>query len=255
MSRAKPNPTLTKAWQAALAKLGDQNGPIEVVPRTATGKELPHVRARVLGVNKQDGSLVIDRPDNQPQAKALQRGVNVELIAFLGASRMSGKSTVLEVARFKLNAQTRVMAVKLGPVSNIASAQRRSCFRLETAAIKVGPVKLRHESWPAEQETLQGQLMDISDRGLGVNVGLDRELAEAMRGQVFDVAVNLPGEGGKLELAGRVVRVVDAAYATVTLGVQFEFQTVAEQRQVENVVQQFSVEQQRKQLRRLRGAG
>ncbi|MEM7626448.1 MAG: PilZ domain-containing protein [Planctomycetota bacterium] len=255
MTRSKPNPTLIRSWHAALARLAEQNGPIEVVPRTATGEELPHVRARVLGVNAKDGSLVIDKPEGQPQAKALRRGVAVELIAFLGAARLRGESTVVDVARFRLNADKQVMAVKLGPVINIASAQRRSCFRLDTAALNTSPVRLTHEAWPNDQEPLTGQLLDISDRGLGVSVGLDRELAEAMRGQVYRVAVKLPGEDSPLELAGRVVRVVESAYATATLGVQFEFETLPEQRQAENVVQRFSAEQQRKQLRRLRGAG
>ncbi|MEL7088665.1 MAG: hypothetical protein AAGL98_09540, partial [Planctomycetota bacterium] len=209
MNFSKSNPTLVHAWQTALTKLEEHNGPIEVTPRTAAGQTLPRVRARVLGVNAQDGSLVIDRPDGQPQAKALQRGVDVELIAFLGASRMRGRSTVVEVARFKLNAQTKVTAVKLGPVTGIASAQRRGCFRLDTAGLNLCPVKLRHESWPADQDTLEGQLLDISDRGLGVGLGLEPELAEAMRGQVYGLGVKLPGEGGGLELAGRIVRVVE----------------------------------------------
>ena len=255
MSLSPPNPTVVKSWRAALDRLADHNGPIEVVPRSDRGEELPHIRARVLGVNGRDGSLVIDKPEGQPQAAALRPGVAVQLIVFNGAARMSGESRVLDVARFKLNTQTKVTAVKLGPVSSIASAQRRSCFRLDTAALSIRPVELRHPLWPADQDALRGRLLDISTRGLGVSLAMDPQLAEALLGQVYALGVRLPEGGGALELAGRVVRLVESAYATVTLGIQFEFETLAQQRRVENVIQQFSAAQQRKQLRRRRGAG
>lgn len=253
MKRSKSN-TPDGAWRSAVTRLSDQNGAIEIVPQTADGRRLPIVRARLLGVSAQDGAMVVEKPD-QPQAQALQAGVEAELVVCQGALRFKARSRVLEVARFQLNPTTKVTAVKLGSPTDIESAQRRACFRLDTAAIQTQPVRLRHPSWDEDQEPVTGWLLDISDRGLGVGVAMELEEAQPMAGCLFQITVRLPGEAETLGMPGRVVRVVPGPVDGVVLGVQFEFESVGAQRRAENTVQRFSAAQQRKQLRRLRGEG
>lgn len=255
MSSRKINPTLMKSWRAAVSTLSESNGALEVTPLNAEGQRLPHIRGRLLSVDEKDGSLVVEKPANQPQAVALRKGVAVEIVVILGSTRLRADAVVADLGRYSLNKQTKVMAIKLGSVTGVASAQRRACFRLSTAGLKLKPVRLNHEGWTPGQTPLETQLIDLSDRGLGVGLRMELDLAEKMIGQVFEVTVDLPGEDGPLKLDGRVVRVVDEGHGLVTLGMQIEYVTVAEQRRVEQIVQQFSVEQQRKQIRRLRGAG
>ncbi|MEM1027918.1 MAG: hypothetical protein AAGJ38_07520, partial [Planctomycetota bacterium] len=73
--------------------------------------------------------------------------------------------------------------------------------------------------------------------------------------QVYQVVVPLPGQDEDLQLDACLVRVVETEFNTVTLGFQFDFESLGQQRRVERTVQQFSVAQQRKQLQRMRGAG
>lgn len=254
MSSHKINPTLIRTWQAAVGELATHNGPIEVVPMTSQGEALPRFRARLLEANQKEGSLIIEKPANAAHAQILTQGVAVEVYVITGATRMKAHSRVIDLGWFKLNKHTKVMAVRLEPMKQIASAQRRACFRLSTASLGMS-VKLRHEKWPATQRPIVAKVADLSDRGLGLTVGLEAELAQKMKDQVYQVVVPLPGQDESLELDARLVRVIETDPRTVTLGFQFEFLNLNEQRRVERIVHQFSVEQQRKQLKRRRGTG
>jgi len=244
-----------KTWQAAMRELCAHNGSVELLPMIEGGETLPLVRARLLAVDAKDGSLVVEKPTNMLQAEALRKGVAVGVYLLSTPSRMKAKSRVIDVGRFKLNAKTRVTAVRLEAVTAVESAQRRSCFRLSTLGITTQPVKLTHGNWPAGQPPIKATMIDISDRGIGLTVNMEHQLAQGMKDQPYDVSIQLPGEAEAMELVGRVVRVIETAFSTVTLGLQFEFTTLAQQRRVERIVQHFSVAQQRKQLSRMRGAG
>lgn len=254
MASSKTNSMAVKAWHATVAELSSQNKPVEVVPMTESGEQLPRFRARVLEANAKEGSLIIEKPSNVPQAQGLAKGVAVEVYVITGSARMKAASRVIDLGWFKLNKQTKVMAVRLEPMKHIASAQRRACFRLSTAGMGMS-AKFRHAAWCAAQPPIAAKVLDLSDRGLGLTVGLEIELALKMKDQVYQVAVPLPGQDESIDLDARLVRVIETEFNTVTLGFQFEFQNIKEQRRVERVVQQFSVAQQRKQLKRLRGAG
>ncbi|MEM8737548.1 MAG: PilZ domain-containing protein [Planctomycetota bacterium] len=229
------------------------NGPAEVVPFTASGEAMPHLRVRVLGV-EDDGSIYLERPGGTSRADGLPPGTPVEIYLIHAATRIKGRSAVLERCRFRLNARTEIDALRFSPVTAIASAQRRACFRLPTAGMSM-LVQLRHAAWPEDQAPLKAKVADLSDRGMGITLPVPLTLAQKMKDCDFDAAICLPDEAEPLTVPIRVVRVFETAYRTVTLGCQFEFVSLTQQRHVERAIQQFSVAQQRQQLRRTRGAG
>lgn len=254
MSSHKINPTMARSWQAAVSELATHNGPVELVPITESGEALPRFRVRLLDASDKDGTLTIEKPSNPAQAQTLAKGTAVEVYVITGANRMKAVSRVMDVGLFRLNKQTKVSAVRLEPMKGIASAQRRACFRLSTVSIGMS-AKVRHATWPASQRSIAAKVLDLSDRGLGLTLGMEVALAQKMKDRVYQVVIPLPGQDEPLELDARLMRVVETEFQTVTLGFQFEFKNLNEQRRVERTVQQFSVEQQRKQLKRMRGAG
>ncbi|MEO1237530.1 MAG: PilZ domain-containing protein [Planctomycetota bacterium] len=257
MNRSPSNPKLVGIWRRLLDEAAAQNGPVELVPVTEQGRELPRVRARLLRSGP-DGTLVVEMPSGQPQAEALRKGVAVDVVVTTDATRMKARSSVADLGRFKLNEQTRVLAVRLTAVTGVASAQRRACYRLSTAGLGLAVELTCPEwptGWPEDQDPVRARAVDLSDRGLGLTVKLPLEWAEKMKSRLFDAAIWLPGEAEPLEVPVRVVRAFENLQKTVTLGLQFEFPTPVQQRRAERVIQQFSVEQQRRQLRRTRGAG
>ena len=254
MSSSKTNPMMSKAWRATVGELAHHNGAVELVPVTEQGVELPRVRARLLKADGNDGSLIVEKPGNLKQAQALAKDVAVDVYVITDHSRMKARSRVIDLGLFNLNKKTRVMAVRLEPVRDIASAQRRACFRLSTVSLGLS-AKLRHEAWPTSQRSMTAKVVDLSDRGIGLTGGLEIELAKQMKGQVYQLVVPLPGQNEDLELDACLVRVVETEFNTVTLGFQFDFESLGQQRRVERMVQQFSVAQQRKQIQRMRGAG
>lgn len=254
MNNRRLNPTVVNAWHAALGELCACNGPVELVPRTDTGEALPRVRARLLRADAADGSLIVEKPAAQPQAEVLRKGVAVEMYVTTATSRMKAWSAVLDLGRFSLNEQTRVIAYRLEPVRDIASAQRRACFRLPTAGMAMG-AGLWDPAWPEFQPRVEGHVTDLSDRGVGITAALEIELARQMQGRVYKLSIPLGEAGEALDVDARMVRIFESESDTVSLGLEFEFTGLAEQHRVEHMLQQFSVEQQRKQLRRMRGTG
>ncbi|MBB6430815.1 flagellar brake protein [Algisphaera agarilytica] len=254
MPRSKTNSMIETTWHTTVAELASQNKTVEVRPLTERGEELPSFRARLLQADEKDGSLIVEKPANVEQAQVIAKGVAVQVYVITGSTRMKADSRVIDVGRFSLNKQTKVMAVRLEPMKKISSAQRRACFRLSTAGMGMS-ARFRHPDWADTDPDLTAKALDISDRGLGLTVEMETELAKQMIDQVYGVFIPLPGQDESLELDARLVRVVETDFGTVTLGFQFEFSNLNEQRRVEQVIQQFSVAQQRKQIRRMRGAG
>ncbi|MEM1108818.1 MAG: PilZ domain-containing protein [Planctomycetota bacterium] len=256
MSTPKQNPMMVKAWRATLAELAQHNRPVEVVPVTDGGVELPRIRARLLSADAGDGSLVVEKPGSLKQAEVLTKGVAVEVYVITASTRMKARSKVIDVGWFKLNAKTRVTAVRLQPVKGIASAQRRASFRVSTSALGM-TAELRCPEWPEDRDPFTMRVLDLSDRGVGLSAAMEFEAGQQMEGKIYAVHVPLPGEDESLDLEARLVRVIDkqAEANGVTLGFQFEFADLNEQRRVERIIQQFSAHQQRKQLQRMRGAG
>ena len=254
MSSSKNNPMMIKAWQTTVVELAQHNGAVDVVPMTEQGVELPRFRARLLKADDGQGGLIVEKPAGLKKATPLAKGAAVELYLITGNTRMKARSRVIDLGWFNLNAQTKVMAARLEPVRDVASAQRRACFRLSTASLGI-PAKLRHEAWPESQSPISAKVLDLSDRGIGLTAGLDLKLAEKMLDRVYQLDVPLPGQDEALGLDARLVRVVETEFKTVTLGFQFEFESLGQQRRLERTIQQFSAAQQRKQLQRLRGAG
>lgn len=245
---------LQSTWLTTVAELASQNKTVELRPMTERGEELPSFRARLLQADEKDGSMIVEQPMHVEQARVMAKGVAVEVYVITNATRMKARSRVIDLGRFSLNKQTKVMAVRLEPVEDISSAQRRACFRLSTAGMGMS-ARFRHPDWPETQPDVKAKALDISDRGLGLTLEMDAALAKSMLDQVYGVFVPLPGQEESLELDARLVRVVETEPMTVTLGFQFEFPNLNQQRRVEQVIQQFSVAQQRKQIRRMRGAG
>ncbi len=247
---------LAKAWLNGLAVLLGRNHPLELVPHSASGEAMPQVRVRLLAIDD-DGSLVVERPRGAGATEGLRLATEVVVYLIDGQSRMKAKSRVTGIEKHQLNDQQKVPAVRLAPPLGVNSAQRRECYRLSTGHLDLMPVRLtalvpipNFEGWDA-------RALDISDRGIGLGLPIGFEDAKPLDGRSVNLKVNLGSDQDPLtfDVQARVVRVFSAEDGRACLGLIYEHKSLQQQRAAQQLIQAFSMEQQRKELRRLRRTG
>lgn len=254
MGRSSNNSTLISQWQHALLEVAAQNGGVELALLGKDKQEVAVIRTRLLKVQGGGEYVYIEKPLGQAAAEAVRERLVVRLIVQHGQSRMKATATVMAVAPFRLNDQLRVTAFELGELREVASAQRRSRFRLHTGGMKMPPVKLADEQ-DRSLGVINAQLHDLSDRGAGVIVRLSKGEVESLVGRTFQITLHLPGEPKPMHIDGRCLRVQDMGSRVYLLGIKFEYSSPLERKYCDRMIQQFCMAQQRNQLRRLRGAG
>lgn len=252
-SRRQPD-RLTKAWIEALTALSGQNTPLEIVPISERGEAMPQARLRLLA-QTDDGGLVIERPRGAGPASALREGVEVGVYVIHGTQRMKARSRVVEVAPYALNDQVMVPAATLEPPRDVSSAQRRECYRLPTGHLDLPPVRLTPLVEVPNFEGWDARMLDLSDRGIGLALPIAAERALTLIDRSVNLAVHLEDGVAPLRVKARAVRVFADPAGKACLGMLFEHDAMAEQRAAQRAIQAFSMEQQRRELRRIRGTG
>ena len=252
-SRGQPD-RLTKAWMEALSALSGQNNPLQVVPVSGRGEAMPQARLRLLA-QTEVGGLVIECPRGPGPASALRPGVEVVLYLMHGAQRMKACSRVADQAPHALNDQVTVAAATLDPPREVASAQRRECYRLPTGHLDLPPVRLTPLVEVPNFDGWDARMLDLSDRGIGLALPIPAERALTLIDRSVNLAVYLSNDGPPLRVKARAVRVFPDAEGQACLGMLFEHDAMSEQRAAQRAIQAFSMEQQRRELRRIRGTG
>ena len=250
-SRGQPD-RLTRAWTEALVALSGQNTPLQVVPVSEQGEAMPQARLRLLA-QTEDGELVIECPRGPGPASALRPDVEVVVYVMHGVQRMKARSRVVDQAPHALNDQMTVPAATLGRPHDIASAQRRECYRLPTGHLDLPPVRLTPLVEVPNFDGWDARMFDLSDRGIGLTLPVPAKRALPLIDRSVNLAVCLDENGTPLRVKARAVRVFPDAEGQACLGMIFEHDAMAEQRAAQRAIQAFSMEQQRRELRRIRG--
>jgi len=250
-SRGQPD-RLTKAWMEALAALSGQNTPLEVMPVSGSGEPMPQARLRLLA-STEDGGLVIECPRGPGPASALSVGVEVVLYLMQGTQRMKARSRVAAVGAHALNERVTVPAATLERPRDVASAQRRECYRLPTGHLDLPPVRLTPRVEVPNFDGWDARMLDLSDRGIGLVLPIPAERALPLIDRGVNLDLHLAESGDPLRVKARAVRVFPDAEGRACLGMLFEHDAMSEQRAAQRAIQAFSMEQQRRELRRIRG--
>ncbi len=234
--------------------LSGQNTPLDVVPISGAGEAMPQARLRLLA-QTDAGGLVIEGASGGGPALALKPGVEVALYVVQGTQRMKARSRVIARGAYALNEQMRVPSVTLERPWSVASAQRRECYRQPTGHLDLRPVRLTPQVEVPNFEGWDGRMLDLSDRGIGLALPIKVDKALRLIHRSVNLALYLDGDGPPLRVQARVVRVFPDAEGRACLGMIFEHDGMAQQRAAQNAIQAFSMEQQRRELRRIRGTG
>ncbi len=245
---------LEKAWWAAVAALSGENTPLEIVPVSARGEAMPQARLRLLA-RTEDDALVVECPRGPGPASVLRVGVDVMVYIVHGGQRMKACSRVTAAGPHALNDQVRVPAATLQRPTEVSSAQRRECYRLPTGHLDLAPVRLTPLVAVPNFDGWDARMLDLSDRGVGLALPIPVERALPLIDRTVNLALSLQRGGEPLRVKARAVRVFPDAEGRACLGMRFEHDALVEQRSAQRAIQAFSMEQQRKELRRVRGTG
>jgi hypothetical protein len=251
-----------QAWQASLEKIEQRNGSIEVsAPADADGNPRePVFRTRLLLLD--DEGLLIERPGGLDANRLFKPGVMVTVLFVEGDNRFEGDARVQRNAHYQLNRQTTVQAVRLSPLADVRSAQRRSHFRVSTVGSRFEPVVLKpsdddHAGRTGDERPgdppppFEATMLNISGGGLGVEtpqfVGKSVERVER-----YACLITLPTLRRPLVIHCRVKHRHRRDDGTYYLGLAFEFEDDYEQEACVDQVCHFTAWVQRQQLQRRR---
>ncbi|MEM8783618.1 MAG: PilZ domain-containing protein [Planctomycetota bacterium] len=262
MSHARPNPLLL-TWHRAVDELIDHNGSLEIVSIPEGDASLPPLRQRVrpfgLTVHDTTDTLVLERPRptrEHPVPTPSRSRVDVYLHTEM--LRLVAAYEVVEAFNHQLNERQRLTALRLTRVGDVASAQRRASFRVDTSAAGFDRVAIhgfdRVGADTPDASPVLGHLLNLSAGGVGVRVDLPVSRLEAMLGHAFDFLITPPQRDAPLTVPARVRRIVKETASRTYLGLQFEFEDTAAHRSIAETLARLAADLQREQLRRRRSA-
>lgn len=236
-------------WCHSLATLAEREGSLEATPLRGDEDTLDTTyRTRMLSFDAKSGEIIIESISEG----SLVTGSDVRLVTQVGPHRCLGVCRVNRYVSFRVNEDTVLEAVALEQAREVSSAQRRSFFRVATAGAPIDPVKI----CPAGtgDKPVDVALVNISAGGIGVSLAATPELARKLpRSRVYDCTITLPSLDDPITLAARLVHFQLMPKRLLYLGMEFEFKSEKQKREVEDIIARFNAFQQRKQLRRTRG--
>ena len=243
-----PSGRVLAAWIQTLAAVTAERGEIQVVPFSENDERLPRLRASVLAFDQTRSTIIFSKPLSGDSTHALSKGVAVGLVLSHEGARFKALAEVKDIGRFAIDPDRKVTAVKLGHITNITEAYRREAPRISAVGLPIDPIQMMAIDCNVEPSSVEGSLLDLNSKGLGMWVKVPFEVALGMRGQDYQLALNLPDCVTRLILCGRVVRASQDEDKLVTIGLEFDFESAAEERHVEQVIHFFASTQQRKKL-------
>lgn len=258
-------------WMDALRALAQGKGSIRLLSATTTAhpadegaRDGRSCCARVLAV-RSNGSVFVEQPPGGPM-DWLALDQEVEVLIEHHAQRWCGRSTVLGQLSYRLSSDLAPrQALRLGPMSQVVSAQRRRFFRVDMAGIDWPLVRIMSRcqgAAPASEDAadlddclIRAKLLNLSGGGMGLQVeAADRRVVDLLKGQRYRCLLPLPQWGKPLLINARLVRIQRMRGKMVYLGLRFEFDHDAQQRHAEDLLVRVTTELQRQQLRGQRTA-
>lgn len=244
--------TYQRDWKTFLSYLSKRDGGVEIAPRGASADDARKVyRCRLFHVEK-DATIVVERPDQSVMDHAFRIGDTIELLLVVNNQRLLGDCELKKVAVRQINKATRVTCFELAPASRVRLDQRRSFFRVNTAAADLGPLKLLAEGQPAEKE-VEARMVNLGGGGVGVAVRAGREVLRHLQDhERYRCRMDILSDQEVVELPAKLVHISPLDTTGLYLGMRFELPEGKEGKALENRLVQYGVWLQRRQLQRRR---
>lgn len=239
-------------WNKFLAHLAKRDGGVEIAPRGAAENEARKVyKSRLFKVDR-DGAIVIERPDRSVIDHAFNIGDTVELLLVVNNQRMLGDCKLLGIEVQQINRATRVTCLRLAPATRVRVNQRRSFFRVNTAAADLGPVVLLAENQP-QDSAVSGRMVNLGGGGVGVAVRAGRDVLHHVQQHTrYGCRIEIESDDSVLELMAKLVHISPLDTTGMYLGLEFELPEGKPGKQIENQIMQYAAWLQRRQLQRRR---
>jgi len=244
--------THQRDWTKFLNHLAKRDGGVEIAPRGASADDARKVyKSRLFNVEK-DGTIIIERPDQSVLDHAFRIGDTVELLLVVNNQRLLGDCELKKVGARQINKATRVTCFELSPARRVRLDQRRSFFRVNTAAADLGPLKLLAEGQPIENE-VEARMVNLGGGGVGVAVRAQRDVLRRLQEhERFRCRMDILSDEEVVDLPVKLVHISPLDTTGLYLGLRFELPEGKEGKALENRLVQYGVWLQRRQLKRRR---
>lgn len=231
---------------ATLDSLCAENHPCEVV-RSSDETSVPPGKARFLDLD--DGTLVIDHPTVSGKRLSVSEGEEVQVFFNQDGACWGFSSRVRKRSGQVVCGSNIVETLELARPDQIRRIQRRECYRVHFyPALRPNLRVIGNE---ADQEALDGTLLDLSESGCAVM--LPEETGALLGvGEYYEVQFELGGDLGDYSIVGQVLRIEDlASPGGVLVGVAWQLdESFVESRKVRMRLAQFIAAEQRRRMRR-----
>ena len=252
---------IPQAWHDALRSQCEQNGTVEITLLSALSAVgvRTSCRVRLLAVGP-DGALEVEQPTlTDDLVGDYAPGTPIQVLVVDKNHRWEGVCALIEATQHQLNETKTVAALRLGPATEVRSAQRRAFFRVNTSGI---PIEIAMSSLAGSQSvgdmgsaSLDVLLQNISGGGIGVLVPLSAHTIQSLRQRLYwHCSISLPSIDEPIELKARLVHVHPITVDTALLGLEFEGNPDEMASKAQDQIVRFNTWVQREQLRRRRGA-
>lgn len=264
---------LDKEWKAMLSHLAQRDASVELSRQTAGDDQPPVVyRTRLFGV-RENGCIIVEQPRQAVMDKSFGKGDDIELLMMQNNERLIATCTILDVFIKDLNPTTRVTSYLLSPGRRPQRDQRRSFFRVNVAAMELGPAVMTHGLSPDQTDErdrvafqsktltehatearfqFNAKVVNISAGGLGVVVRANRVLlGQIKRSRDFICEATFTSIDS-IEVPVQVMYLLARGEDVIYLGLMFNVENEGMARALEDQMHQLCMLFQRQALQRRR---
>lgn len=231
---------------ATLDSLCAANHPCEVV-RRSDETSVPPGKARFLDLA--DDTLVIDHPTTSGKRLSVSEGEEIEVFFNRDGACWGFSSRVRKRSGQLVCGSNVVQTLELSRPDQIRRIQRRECYRVHFYPALRPNLRIIGEE--ADQEPLDGTLLDLSESGCAVILPEETRALLSV-GEYYEVRFELGGELGEYSIVGQVRRIEDPATSGgIVVGVAWQLdESFVESRKVRMRLAQFIAAEQRRRMRR-----
>ena len=244
--------TIQRDWDNFLANLAKRDGAVELAPRGVSDDDARKVYRSRLFVVEKDGAIIVERPDASVIDHAFSVGDTLELLLVVNNQRLLGDCILRGVEVRQINTSTRNTCFTLEPAKRVRVDQRRSFFRIQTAASDLSPVKLLAEGEPIENEVAT-RMVNLGGGGVGVSIRGNRDTLKYLQQHTqFRCRIDIESEKKVVDLDAKLVHISSLDTTGLYLGLHFMIPDDKAGKQLQNQLAQYATWLQRQQLRRRR---
>lgn len=263
--------TAKELWKSVVARLLKRNGGVDL-RQASIHRSVPCKTFRSRLLEADEDSLLVERPNGGQSVRDLIADGNTVYVLLSDQSdRIELGCKVIGPERYELNANVKLPAVRLSLPNEVRSAQRRSHFRVSTAAQKLGPIYMTPVRPPIEYnskgqpilnkaltlpdpEPFEVKLLNLAAGGLGAEAEEDATtMVKSYKD--FCVRLTLPGLDKPVVVNAKLVHLESERRDKMTffyMGMQFVFADAREQQSVTSQIMQYTSSIEREQLRHIK---